>query len=123
MRVCVCVCVCVRACVCVCILLRKRVFLSGTEKVTYMESDVSSRMAQVPYVLLLLDLDLRFKVKMLAFLANGGDRANITLVIYLPSNGITANVVHRDLDLHFSRSRILKCEYLDISTGLASGCW
>ena len=43
--------------------------------------------------------------------ANGRDRANITIanqyeVMYLPSNGAIANIVHRDLDLHFQCHKI-----------------
>ena len=70
-------------------------------------------------VLQLFDLDLHFKVKVLAFfLASRIFRKqrklekNITTVIrweviYLPSNGDTGNVVHHDLDLHFQGHEFL----------------
>ena len=45
------------------------------------------------------------------------DRAYITIairyeVMYLPSNGAIANVIHYDLDPHFKVTKF-KCEYLE----------
>ena len=122
----VCVCVCVEVCVNVCSLIAKIL-----EKNTYMESNISSQMAQVQFFSS-LTLAFIFKIKVVAFflfcenLANGERQSKHRYCHQTRSHALAIEWRHCECCTSrswptFSRTRIINCEYLAISTDLAKG--